>query len=56
MRFTPVQFARSVKRVTSGVSAHLDEALDRSFLSADFKKRLRELVSGHLAVLRTQEA
>ena len=55
MRFTPVQFARSVKRVTSGVSAHLEEALDRSFLSADFKKRLRELVCGHLAVLRTDE-
>ena len=55
MRFTPVQFARSVRRVTSGVSAHLGEALDRSFLSADFKKRLRELVAAHLAVLRENE-
>ena len=52
MRFTPVQFARSVRRVTSGVSAHLEEVLDRSFLSPDFKKRLRELVAAHLAVLR----
>ena len=51
MRFTPVQFARSLKRVTSGVRAHLDEALARSFLSDDFKSRLAKLVAAHLKVL-----
>ena len=51
MRFTPVQFARSLKRVTSGVRAHLDEALARSFLSDDFKSRLGKLVAAHLKVL-----
>ena len=51
MRFTPVQFARSLKRVTSAVRAHLDEALARSFLSDDFKSRLGKLVAAHLKVL-----
>ena len=51
MRFTPVQFARSLKRVTSAVRAHLDEALARSFLSDDFKLRLGKLVAAHLKVL-----
>ena len=51
MRFTPVQFARSLKRVTSAVRAHLDEALARSFLSDDFKSRLSKLVAAHLKVL-----
>ena len=48
MRFTPVQFARSLKRVTSAVRAHLDEALARSFLSDDFKLRLGKLVAADL--------
>ena len=51
MRFTPVQFARSLKRVTSAVRAHLDEALARSFLSEDFKSRFAKLVTAHLKVL-----
>lgn len=51
MRFTPVQFARSLKRVMSAVRAHLDEALARSFLSDDFKSRLAKLVAAHLKVL-----
>ena len=51
MRFTPVQFARSLRRVTSAVRAHLDEALSRSFLSDDFKVRLGKLVAAHLNVL-----
>ena len=51
MRFTPVQFARSLKRVKSAVRAHLDEALARSFLSDDFKSRLAKLVAAHLKVL-----
>ena len=51
MRFTPVQFARSLRRVTSAVRAHLDEALSRSFLSDDFKVRLAKLVAAHLNVL-----
>ena len=51
MRFTPVQFARSLKRVTSAVRAHLDEALARSFLSDDFKSRLAKLVAAHLKVM-----
>ena len=51
MRFTSVQFARSLKRVTSAVRAHLNEALARSFLSDDFKSRLSKLVAAHLKVL-----
>ena len=51
MRFTPVQFVRSLKRVTFAVRAHLDEALARSFLSDDFKSRLGKLVAAHLKVL-----
>ena len=51
MRFTSVQFARSLKRVTTAVKANLDDALARSFLSDDFKTRLRKLVAAHLAVL-----
>lgn len=51
MRFTPVQFSRSLRRVTSAVRAHLDEALTRSFLSDDFKSRLGKLVAAHLKVL-----
>lgn len=51
MRFTPVQFARSLKRVTGGVRAHLDEAFARSFLSDDFKSRFGKLVAAHLKVL-----
>ena len=54
MRFTPVQFARSLKRVTSGVRAHLDEALARSFLSDDFKSRLGKLVAARLKVLEDE--
>ena len=56
MRFTPVQFERTLKRVTKGLSDHLDEALDRSFLSTDFKKRVRSLIAEHVAVLRAENA
>ena len=54
MRFTPVQFSRSLRRVTSAVRAHLDEALARSFLSDDFKLRLGKLVAAHLKVLEDE--
>ena len=56
MRFTPVQLERTLKRVMKGLSEHLDEALDRSFLSADFKKRVRALIAEHVAVLRGENA
>ena len=52
MRLTPVQFKRTVKRVTTNVTAHLEEAFDRSFLSEDFKTRCRALVRERLAVFR----
>ncbi len=51
MRLTPVQFERSIKRVTSAIRTHLDDALARSFLSDDFKARLGKLVAEHLNVL-----
>ena len=50
MRLTPVQFKRTAKRVTTNVTAHLEEAFDRSFLSDDFKTRCRALVRERLAV------
>ena len=50
MRLTPVQFKRTVKRVTTNVAAYLEEAFDRSFLSDDFKSRCRALVRERLAV------
>ena len=50
MRLTPVQFKRTVKRVTTNVSAHLEEAFDRSFLSDDFKARCRALVRERLTM------
>ena len=52
MRLTPVQFKRTVKRVTTNVTAHLEEAFDRSFLSDDFKTRCRALVRERLSVFR----
>ena len=52
MRLTPVQFKRTVKRVTTNVIAHLEEAFDRSFLSDDFKTHCRVLVRERLAVFR----
>ena len=52
MRFTPVQLERTLKRVLRGLDEHLDEALDRSFLSEDFGKRVRTLIAEHAAVLR----
>ena len=48
MRLTPVQFTRTVRRVTSAVAANLDEAFDRSFLSDDFRSRCRALVRERL--------
>ena len=53
MRLTPVQFKRTVKRVTTNVTAHLEEAFDRSFLSDDFKTRCRALVHERLAVFNS---
>ena len=55
MRFTSVQLERTVRRILKGVDEHLDEALARSFLSADFQKRLRTLVAEHAAILRGEE-
>ena len=51
MRLTPVQFTRTVRRVTNAVAANLDEAFDRSFLSDDFKSRCRALVRERLALI-----
>ena len=51
MRLTPVQFKRTVKRVTTNVAAHLEEAFGRSFLSDDFKSRCRALVRERLALI-----
>ena len=53
MRLTPVQFKRTVKRVTTNVTAHLEEAFDRSFLSDDFKTHCRALVHERLAVFNS---
>ena len=44
MRLTPVQFKRTVKRMTTNVAAHLVEAFDSLFLSDGFKSRCRALV------------
>ena len=48
MRLTDVQFTRTLKRIAKGVSAHLDEAFDRSFLSDGFKQRCRDLILARL--------
>ena len=53
MRLTPVQFKRTVKRVTTNVAAHLEEAFDRSFLSDDFKTHCRTLVRERLAAFNS---
>ena len=52
MRLTLVQFKRTVKRVTTNVTAHLEEAFDRSFLTDDFKTRCRALVRERLSAFR----
>ena len=52
MRLTPVQFKRTVKRVTTNVAAHLEEAFDRSFLSDGFKTRCRALVHERQGVFK----
>ena len=54
MRLTPVQFKRTVKRVTTNVAAHLEEAFDRSFLSDGFKSRCRALVRERLDLFRAE--
>ncbi len=51
MHFTPVQFSRTLERIVSGIRRHLDEVLDRSFLSDDFKNRFAKLVAERLKLL-----
>ena len=51
MHFTPVQFARSIKRITSAVRRHLNETFARSFLSDGFKTRLDKLIGVQLKKL-----
>ena len=45
MGLTEVQCRRIAERVASAVGKHLDEAIERSFLSAGFANRVRELVA-----------
>ena len=52
MHLTPVQFKRTVKRITTNITAHLDEASSRSFLSEDFKPRCLALVRERLKLFQ----
>lgn len=51
MGLTQVQYRRIVERIASGVRKHLDEAMDRSFLSDGFADRVRKLIESRLSTL-----
>ena len=51
MGLTQVQYRRIVERIGSSVRKHLDEAVERSFLSDGFADRVRKLIASRLSVL-----
>ena len=50
MGLTEVQHRRICGRIVAEVGKHLDEAIDRSFLSGDFIARLRALTAANLSL------
>ena len=48
MRLTEVQYHRTVKRILTPLAAHLDETLERSFLSASFRERTAAFIRERL--------
>ena len=50
MRLTEVQYTRTLRRVLRPLSANLDAALGRSFLSDEFRSRVRASIHERLAL------
>ena len=53
MGLTDVQCKRLSDRMVSAVKEHLDEAIERSFLSDGFKERIRALTAATLLALES---